>query len=83
VFWGTPDEQPPSEPRTDRRFGAPLLMIVPTAVLALASIAVSVFAGELYGVSERAATDLLDTDVYVEAVLDTGTQSSDPVEARP
>ena len=81
VFWGAPEEAPASEPQTDRRLGAPLLMIVPTAVLALASIAVSVFAGALYGVSERAAEDLLDTDVYVEAVLDRA--PNDAEEARP
>ena len=80
VFWGAPEEKPAYEPRTDRRFGAPLLMIVPTAVLALASIAVSVFAGALYDVSERAAADLLDTDVYIEAVLDTGTPPPDDTE---
>ena len=84
VFWGTPDEQPPAEPRTDRRFGAPLLMILPTAALAIASIGVSVVAGGLYGISERAAADLLDTDVYVQAVLEGGSSSADePEEARP
>jgi multicomponent Na+:H+ antiporter subunit D len=54
-------------------------MIVPTAVLALASIAVSVFAGVLYDVSERAAVDLLDGRDYVEAVLTV----PDPEEASP
>ena len=69
VFWGTPEERPAVAPQTDRRLGAPVLMIVPTAVLALASIAVSVMAGALYDVSERAATDLLDGREYIEAVL--------------
>jgi multicomponent Na+:H+ antiporter subunit D len=72
VFWGDPDEEPGRAPRADRRFGGPALMLLPTAALALGSIAVSVFAGELYDVSERAAEDLLDERVYVEAVLDRG-----------
>lgn len=69
VFWGVPDEQPASVPRTEHRLGAPLLMLAPTAVLALASIAVSLFAGELYDVAHRAAVDLTDPSSYVDAVL--------------
>jgi multicomponent Na+:H+ antiporter subunit D len=69
VFWGTPDERPAEEPINDRRMGAPALMVVPTAVLAVSSIAVSVFAGPLYDVADRAANDLLDPERYVEAVL--------------
>jgi multicomponent Na+:H+ antiporter subunit D len=69
VFWGERDEEPSRAPRDDRRWGAPALMIVPTAALALGSIGVSVFAGPLYGVADRAATDLLDGQVYVNAVL--------------
>jgi multicomponent Na+:H+ antiporter subunit D len=69
VFWGAPDDEPRHEPRDDRRLGAPLLMIVSTAALALGSIGVSVFAGQLYDVSERAANDLLDEQFYIDAVL--------------
>ena len=46
-------------------------MIGPTAVLALASIGVSVFAGLLYDVSERASIELLEPSGYVSAVLGT------------
>ncbi|MGA1554899.1 MAG: Na+/H+ antiporter subunit D [Ilumatobacteraceae bacterium] len=70
VFWGGAEERPVDAPVTDRRLGAPVLMLAPTAALALASIAVSVAAGPLYDVSERAATDLLERDTYIEAVLD-------------
>ena len=70
VFWGVAEERPVDAPVTDRRLGAPVLMLAPTAALALASIAVSVAAGPLYDVSERAATDLLERDTYIEAVLD-------------
>jgi multicomponent Na+:H+ antiporter subunit D len=70
VFWGEPEFEP-SLPAAEPagRLGAPLGMIVPTAVLALASISVSVFAGELYDVSERASIELLEPSGYVDAVL--------------
>jgi multicomponent Na+:H+ antiporter subunit D len=70
VFWGVPEDQPAEHPITDRRFGAPVTMLASTAVLTVASLAVSVFAGPLYDVSERAASDLLEPDAYIEAVLD-------------
>ena len=44
-------------------------MLVPTAVLAMLTLAIGVFAGPLYELSERAAVDLLDPAVYREAVL--------------
>ncbi len=69
AFWGEAEEAPVREPKNDRRFGAPALMILPTAALALGSIGVSVFAGPLYDVAERAAADLLDEQVYIDAVL--------------
>jgi multicomponent Na+:H+ antiporter subunit D len=69
VFWGEAEDRPVREPRADRRWGSPWFMIAPTAALALGSIAVSVFAGPLYAVSERAANDLLDEQVYIDAVL--------------
>jgi multicomponent Na+:H+ antiporter subunit D len=69
VFWGEADETPRSEPRVEGRIGVPWGMVAPTAVLGLASIAVSLGAGVLWDVSERASTDLLDPSVYVEAVL--------------
>ncbi|MGF1597784.1 MAG: Na+/H+ antiporter subunit D [Acidimicrobiales bacterium] len=69
VFWGSRDERPMAEPQTDRQLGAPLLMLGPTALLVAASLGFSAAAGPLYAVSERAAVDLLDSRVYVEAVL--------------
>ena len=38
--------------------------------LAVASIAVSIWAGALYDVSERAGADLLQPDRFVEAILE-------------
>lgn len=80
VFWGEPEAEPRRAPRADGRLGSPLGMILPTAALALASLAVTVWAGPLYGVAQRASADLLEPAGYIEAVLDrpatdTGTTS--------
>src|SRR5690606_811452 len=50
-----------------RRLPAP--MVGSTAVLVVLGLAVAVFAGPLYALSERTATDLLDGTTYVQAVL--------------
>ena len=47
----------------------PRLMLVPTAVLALLTLAVGIAAGPLYELSHRAAVDLIDPTPYREAVL--------------
>jgi multicomponent Na+:H+ antiporter subunit D len=47
----------------------PAMMLVPTAVLAAATLAIGVAAGPLYEFSERAAADLLDPSGYLRAVL--------------
>ena len=75
VFWSAPEQEPvglsPESERVPNRLGAPVGMIVPTAVLALSSIGVSIFAGALYDVSERASVELLEPSGYVSAVLGT------------
>ncbi|ROR91654.1 Na+/H+ antiporter subunit D [Nocardioides aurantiacus] len=48
----------------------PLLMVLPTAGLVLASLAITVVAGPLVGYTDRAAADLTDRDSYVGAVMD-------------
>ncbi|WP_445256929.1 Na+/H+ antiporter subunit D [Nocardioides aurantiacus] len=48
----------------------PLLMVLPTAGLVLASLAITVVAGPLVGYTDRAAADLADRDSYVAAVMD-------------
>jgi multicomponent Na+:H+ antiporter subunit D len=72
VFWS------PAEPRDDEsvprgrpagRFGGPVLMILPTAVLVAVSLTIMVAAGALFALSERAAHDLLDPSGYIRAVL--------------
>ncbi|HEX5367193.1 MAG TPA: Na+/H+ antiporter subunit D [Acidimicrobiales bacterium] len=66
AFWG-PD---PSHD-TGRTMTAPrqALMVGATASLVVLSLAVAVAAGPLYGLSERAARDLVDTSAYVHEVL--------------
>jgi multicomponent Na+:H+ antiporter subunit D len=70
VFWGERETEPPVKPRPHGRAGAPWAMLVGTGLLVAASIAVSVWAGLLYGVAERAADDLLEPAGYVDAVLE-------------
>ena len=81
VFWSPADKTPdgrlieraaPLSPvgAAVQRLPAPLLMIVPTAVLATLTLAIGVAAGPLYDYSDRAAADLLDPAHYIDAVLD-------------
>ena len=62
AFWGA------SQPAEGGR-RLPALMVVSTAALTVLSLSVALFAGPLYALSERAATDLLDGEAYVQAVL--------------
>lgn len=70
VFWGEAEESPPRQPLGNDKLGGPIGMIGATALLGLASIAVSVFAGPIYDIAERAGNDLLSPDRYVSAVLE-------------
>ena len=55
----------------DENFDAAVeAMLGATGALVLASVAVSLWAGTLYDVSERAANDLLERDGYVDVVLE-------------
>ena len=69
VFWSPAEEEPDVTPHKVGRLGGPVLMIAPTAALATLSLAVALFAGPLYGLSERAAQDVLDPARYVTAVM--------------
>ena len=69
VFWSPATEQreaPP--PPADEPLGGPLLMVVPTALLAALTVAIGLAAGPLYDLSARAAADLLDPSAYVAVV---------------
>jgi multicomponent Na+:H+ antiporter subunit D len=70
AFWGEAEQAPRREPRESDRLGGPPGMIAGTAVLAAASIAVSVFAGPIYDIAERSGEDLLSPERYVTAVLE-------------
>jgi multicomponent Na+:H+ antiporter subunit D len=64
VFWA-----PLAEPPSSGHQRGPLLMVVPTGVLVVVTVAVGLAAGPLFELSERAAADLLDPADYVATVL--------------
>src|SRR5690606_7551686 len=63
AFWGS------AEPTQEHEY-LPAMMVAPTAALTALSLAVALFAGPLYALSERAANDLLDAETYIQAVLE-------------
>jgi multicomponent Na+:H+ antiporter subunit D len=69
VFWSPAVETPSGTVHAVGRLGGPPLMVVPTALLFAAGLAVAVAAGPLYGLCERAAADLLERSRMIEAVL--------------
>jgi len=66
---GSADEPgpPPATP-----VALPAAMVAPTAGLVLVGVALSVVAGPLFGVADRAAVDLRERSPYVESVLPGG-----------
>jgi multicomponent Na+:H+ antiporter subunit D len=72
VFWSpaTEEAEAVAAPEPARsRFGAPMGMFVPTAMLGALTLAVGLAAGPLLDLSTRAAADLVDTGPYVSTVL--------------
>ena len=69
VFWSPVIEAPSGTIHAVGRAGGPSLMVAPTALLFVAGLAVAVLAGPLYRLCERAATDLLAPEGYIDAVL--------------
>jgi multicomponent Na+:H+ antiporter subunit D len=71
VFWGAPSEPPPRpEAHGDGPLRVPGLMGAATMGLVALTLALAVFAGPVWELSERAATDLLDPDrSYIGVVL--------------
>ena len=69
AFWSPAEGEPDGTPHPVGRLGGPALMVLPTAALAAISLAVALWAGPLYDLSERAAADLLHPASYVRAVL--------------
>ncbi|MGB3773178.1 MAG: Na+/H+ antiporter subunit D [Rhodococcus sp. (in: high G+C Gram-positive bacteria)] len=54
----------------------PVGMLVPTAGLIVIALSLTVFAGQFIGISDRAAADLRDRNIYISSVLGT---TEDPV----
>jgi multicomponent Na+:H+ antiporter subunit D len=69
AFWSPPEEGGSPTLRSVNRAGGPPLMVTPTAILVAASVAIAVAAGPLYALSERAASQLLDRQAYIDKVL--------------
>ncbi|HTO00541.1 MAG TPA: proton-conducting transporter membrane subunit, partial [Microthrixaceae bacterium] len=65
AFWGPPLVSDPQPVGTIRRG----LMIGGTTALVAISLAIALWAGPIYGYSERAAQDLLNPSSYIEAVF--------------
>jgi multicomponent Na+:H+ antiporter subunit D len=69
VFWNPAEEPSASvQPRAVGRFGGPALMVIPTVVLLLCSLAVAVGAGAIYTLAEHTARDLLHPESYIHVV---------------
>ena len=73
VFWGPVADVVPDADRTDAVVvgtdRTPRLMLGAAVVAVVAGLTITVVAGPLYALSERAADDLLARDTYVTAVL--------------
>ena len=70
VFWGVAPEDHLADPRLTRRGW--LTMSSATTVMMIMTLAIALFAGPIWNMSERAATELLDGEPYISAVLDDG-----------
>ncbi|MXY25538.1 MAG: Na+/H+ antiporter subunit D [Acidobacteria bacterium] len=70
AFWkARPDEAGPMPSFPPRRRW---LLLAPIATLATITLVIGLYARPLYVLAERAATELMDPSIYVEAVLDRG-----------
>ena len=70
AFWkARPDEAGPTPSFPPQRRW---LLLAPIATLATITLIIGLYARPLYVLAERAATELMDPSIYVEAVLDRG-----------
>jgi multicomponent Na+:H+ antiporter subunit D len=71
VFWGTPEDPTIrlAAAAPDSRLAIPALMNGATIALVLLTLAIALFGGPLYELSERAAQGLVDPSAYIGAVL--------------
>ncbi len=83
AFWQEPQEHTDRDQvaglATATQVGVrtPLGMLVPTAALVAVGVGITVIAGPLFGISDRAAQDLLDRAPYVDTVLQGGGRPSE------
>jgi len=68
IFWGEPKEQSDTARRRSDVVRLPL-MIGPPIALAVISVAMGLFAGQVFRYAERAAEQLLDPSAYISAVF--------------
>jgi multicomponent Na+:H+ antiporter subunit D len=71
AFWGKPEGGAPGDRRALRLHLNPLMLGATTVLVGL-SVVISVAAGPLYSLSERAARTLVERDAYIDAVLPGG-----------
>jgi multicomponent Na+:H+ antiporter subunit D len=79
AFWQEPLAEPGEDPRDDGITGlatvtevgvrTPVGMVLPTAALVAVGVGITFVAGPLFGVSDRAARDLLERTPYTSTVL--------------
>lgn len=69
VFWGEPDTEADRRRLSGVSARYPPTMIVGCAAVVVLTLAVALFAGQVWDWSEQAARELHDPDAYVEAVL--------------
>lgn len=65
AFWKAAPEDAPAGPRKP----VPILMLLPIIAMALLTVAIGLFPGPLLDLAGRAAGQLMDPNVYIEAVL--------------
>ena len=73
VFWGESEDGVVMARLAPGFIKVPMLMTAATVVVVGLSLALLVFAGPLYDLAERAATDLLSPQRYIDAVLASST----------
>ncbi len=71
AFWRKAEDADPVEQGNEVR-NIPKLMTAATAGMVVASLALTVFAGQLYGLSTRAGENLAGPDFYIQAVFPGG-----------
>ena len=74
AFWRTTDDAEDPEPELLTTGAAarrlmPRGMVAPTAALVVLGVALTVFAGPLFGLADRSAAQMLDRSSYIHAVL--------------